>query len=37
MMPGSYADLIPAPPEPIYKYTSEGASKYKFFNTIIYR
>lgn len=28
MMPESYADLIPAPPEPIYKYTSEGASEY---------
>ncbi|XP_076633760.1 nuclear cap-binding protein subunit 1 [Colletes latitarsis] len=26
MMPESYADLIPPPPEPIYKYTSEGAS-----------
>ncbi|XP_034940249.1 nuclear cap-binding protein subunit 1 [Chelonus insularis] len=26
MMPESYAELIPAVPEPIYKYTSEGAS-----------
>ncbi|KZC14827.1 PREDICTED: nuclear cap-binding protein subunit 1 [Dufourea novaeangliae] len=26
MMPESYAELIPALPEPIYKYTSEGAS-----------
>lgn len=28
MMPDSYVDLIPAVPEPIYKYSSEGASKY---------
>ena len=27
MMPESYAELIPAVPEPVYKYTSEGASK----------
>ncbi|XP_063973553.1 nuclear cap-binding protein subunit 1 [Diachasmimorpha longicaudata] len=26
MMPESYAELIPAVPEPIYKYSSEGAS-----------
>ena len=26
MMPESYAELIPEPPEPIYKYTAEGAS-----------
>lgn len=29
MMPDSYVDLIPAVPEPVYKYSSEGASKYK--------
>jgi len=28
MMPDSYIDLIPPIPEPIYKYSSEGASKY---------
>lgn len=28
MMPDSYADLIPPVPDPVYKYTSEGASKY---------
>jgi len=28
MMPDSYTDLIPAVPEPVYKYSSEGASKY---------
>lgn len=26
MMPESYAELIPEPPEPIYKYSAEGAS-----------
>jgi len=28
MMPDTYVDLIPATPEPVYKYSSEGASKY---------
>lgn len=28
MMPESYAELIPAVPEPVYKYISEGASEY---------
>lgn len=38
MMPESYAELIPAPPEPIYKYTSEGASKFNiFFFLILFR
>lgn len=37
MMPESYAELIPAPPEPIYKYTSEGASKFNFFFYILFR
>lgn len=27
-MPDSYVELIPAVPEPVYKYSSEGASKY---------
>lgn len=27
MMPETYAELIPINPEPIYKYTAEGASK----------
>ena len=29
MMPVSYADLIPAVPEPIYKYSQEGASMFR--------
>lgn len=37
MMPESYAELIPAPPEPIYKYTSEGASKFNIFFYILFR
>lgn len=28
MMPDTYAELIPVLPDPLYKYTSEGASKY---------
>ena len=28
MMPDSYVELIPAVPDPVYKYSSEGASKY---------
>lgn len=29
MMPDTYIDLIPVTPDPVYKYSSEGASKYE--------